>query len=194
MPLMAYGQTSWSAHWPVFRIVLSVRIVVVFLRSFDESDSWLGLNEWDDTALQTQDSQLEPWRCEAEHATSRSWRLRTILNLHEWAGKKHFVSLKLLGQSGARARDPRLSKQAALTTVLYSMRVKCCKYAAPLLLISRYWPHLLNIWLNSSSSRLKIQSLQSPISLWWYTGFNMFNRCNMLTWLFNFNITDLTLQ
>ena len=35
----------------------------------------------------------------------------TVLNLHEWAGKKHFVSLKLECQSGARTRDIRLSKQ-----------------------------------------------------------------------------------
>ena len=40
----------------------------------------------------------------------------TILNFYEWAGKKHFVSLKLEGQSGVRARDLRLPKQAALTT------------------------------------------------------------------------------
>ena len=52
-------------------------------------------DEWDDTALQTQDSKFEPCRSEAEHATSRSWRLPTILYLNEWAGKKHFVSLKL---------------------------------------------------------------------------------------------------
>ena len=36
-------------------------------------------DEWDDTVLQTQDSKFEPWRSEAEHATSRSRRLPTIL-------------------------------------------------------------------------------------------------------------------
>ena len=35
---------------------------------------------WDDTALQTQDSKFKPWRSEAEHATSRSRRLPTILS------------------------------------------------------------------------------------------------------------------
>ena len=35
-------------------------------------------DEWDDSALQTQDSNFKPWRSEAEHATSRSWRLQTI--------------------------------------------------------------------------------------------------------------------
>ena len=38
------------------------------------------------------------------------------INIFEWAGKKHFVSLKLGGQSGAQTRDLQLSKQAALMT------------------------------------------------------------------------------
>ena len=41
--------------------------------------SWGWWDDWDDTALQTQDSKYEPWRSEAEHATSRSRRLPTIL-------------------------------------------------------------------------------------------------------------------
>ena len=41
----------------------------------------------DDTVLQTQDSKFEPSRSVAEHATSWSRRLPTILNLYEWAGK-----------------------------------------------------------------------------------------------------------
>ena len=46
-----------------------------------------------------------PWRSGAEHATSRSRRLPTALNLYERAGKKHFVSLKFVSQSGARTCD-----------------------------------------------------------------------------------------
>ena len=53
---------------------------------------------------------------ETDHATSRSRRFPTILNLYDRAEKKHFVSLKLEGQSRVRARDLRLFKQAALTT------------------------------------------------------------------------------
>ena len=41
--------------------------------------SWGWWDDWDDTVLQTQDSKFEPWRSEAEHATSRSRRLLTIL-------------------------------------------------------------------------------------------------------------------
>ena len=39
-------------------------------------------------------SKFEPWRSETEHATSQSRGLPIILNLCEWAGKKHFVWLK----------------------------------------------------------------------------------------------------
>ena len=39
--------------------------------------SWGWWDDWDDTVLQTQDSKFEPWRSEAEHATSRSRRLPT---------------------------------------------------------------------------------------------------------------------
>ena len=41
---------------------------------------------------------------EAEHATSLSRRLSILLNLYQWAGKKHFVSLKFKCQSGGRTR------------------------------------------------------------------------------------------
>ena len=41
--------------------------------------------EKDDTSLsgETHDSKLEPWRSEAEHATSRSRRIPTILNNYD---------------------------------------------------------------------------------------------------------------
>ena len=41
--------------------------------------SWGWWDYWDNTVLQTQDSKFEPWRSEAEHATSRSRRLPTML-------------------------------------------------------------------------------------------------------------------
>ena len=53
--------------------------------------SWGWWDECDDTALQSH---------EAEHAASQSRSFPTILNHCEW----HFVSLKLEGQSGVRAR------------------------------------------------------------------------------------------
>ena len=69
--------------------------------------SWGWLDEWDATALQTQNSKFGPWRSEVEHATSWSQRFPTILNLYKWVWKKHFVSLKLECQSGVRTCDLR---------------------------------------------------------------------------------------
>ena len=52
--------------------------------------SWGWWDDWDDTVLQTQDSKFEPWRCEAEHATSRSRRLPTILTFTRGWGRNIF--------------------------------------------------------------------------------------------------------
>ena len=68
------------------------------------------------TALQIFDSKLKPWRSEAEHATSRSQRLPTILNFMSGWGRNIFVFFK----------PPRLGnepqtlagKAAVLTTTL----------------------------------------------------------------------------
>ena len=76
----------------------------------------VGWVRWHCAPWQTQDSKFDPWRSEAENATSRSRRLRLILNLYESAGNNDFVSLKPECQSGERTRDPRLSKRAASTT------------------------------------------------------------------------------
>ena len=55
--------------------------------------SWGWWDEWDDTVLQTQDSKFEPWRSEAEHATSRSQRLPTILSFTRgWGSNILFFS------------------------------------------------------------------------------------------------------
>ena len=56
--------------------------------------SWGWWDEWDDTALQTQDSKFKPWRSEVECATSRSWRLPTILSFRSGWGRNSFVSFK----------------------------------------------------------------------------------------------------
>ena len=49
--------------------------------------SWGWWDEWDDTARQTKDSKCKPWRSEAEHATSRSQRLPTILSFTSGWGR-----------------------------------------------------------------------------------------------------------
>ena len=55
--------------------------------------SWGWWDDWDDTVLQTQDSKFEPWRSEAEHATSRSRRLPTILTFTRGWWRNNFVSV-----------------------------------------------------------------------------------------------------
>ena len=56
--------------------------------------SWGWWDDWDDTVLQTQNSKFEPWRSEAEHATSRSRRLPTILTFTRGWGRNISVSFK----------------------------------------------------------------------------------------------------
>ena len=56
--------------------------------------SWGWWDEWDDTVLQTQDSKFKPWQSEAEHATSQSRRLPTILSFTRGWGRNIFVSFK----------------------------------------------------------------------------------------------------
>ena len=78
--------------------------------------SWGWWDDWDDTVLQTQDSKFEPWRSEAEHATSRSRRLPTILTFTRGWGRNNFVSFK----SPRPGTEPRTLawKAAVLTTTL----------------------------------------------------------------------------
>ena len=78
--------------------------------------SWGWWDDWDDTVLQTQDSKFKPWRSEAEHATSRSRRLPTILTFTRGWGRNIFVSLKPPRQG----TEPRTLawKAAVLTTTL----------------------------------------------------------------------------
>ena len=78
--------------------------------------SWGWWDDWDDTVLQTQDTKFEPWRSEAEHATSRSRRLPTILTFTRGWGRNIFVSFK----PPRPGTEPRTLawKAAVLTTTL----------------------------------------------------------------------------
>ena len=57
--------------------------------------SWGWWDEWDNTALQTQDANFKPWRSEAEHATSLSRRLPTVLSFTSGSRRNMYVSFKL---------------------------------------------------------------------------------------------------
>ena len=78
--------------------------------------SWAWWDDWDDTVLQTQVSKFEPWRSEAEYATSRSRRLPAILTFTRGWGRNIFVSFKPLSPG----TEPRTLawKAAVLTTTL----------------------------------------------------------------------------
>ena len=78
--------------------------------------SWGWWDDWDDTVLQTQDSKFEPWRSEAEHATSRSRRLPAILTFTRGWGRNIFFSFK----PPSPGTEPRTLawKAAVLTTTL----------------------------------------------------------------------------
>ena len=65
-----------------------------YMLNWARRTSWGWWDEWDDTVYQTQDSKFEPWRSEAEHATSRSRRLPTILSFTRGWGRNVFVSFK----------------------------------------------------------------------------------------------------
>ena len=88
--------------------------------------SWGWWDDWDDTVLQTQDSKFEPWRSEAEHATSRSRRLPTILTFTRGWGRNIFVSFKPPGP-GTEPR-PLAWKAAVLTTTLGPPPILLCDY------------------------------------------------------------------
>ena len=66
--------------------------------------SWGWWDDWDDTVLQTQDSKFEPWRSEAEHATSRSRRLPAILTFTRGWGRNIFLFLST-AETGNRTPD-----------------------------------------------------------------------------------------
>ena len=78
--------------------------------------SWGWWDDWDDTVLQTQNSKFEPWRSEAEHATSRSRRLPAILTFTRGWGRNIFVSFKP-PSPGTESRTLAW-KAAVLTTTL----------------------------------------------------------------------------
>ena len=80
---------------------------------------WDDWDDWDDTVLQTQDTKFEPWRSEAEHATSRSRGLPTILTFTRGWGRNIFVSFKP-PRPGTEPRT--LAWKAVITTTLALLR------------------------------------------------------------------------
>ena len=115
--------------------------------------SWGWWDDWDDTVLQTQDSKFEPWRSEAEHATSRSRRLPAILTFTRGWGRNIFCFFENAetgnrtpnsGVKGSGAnhypRAPALSQSTSIQTctactctilwIHISLRYGGCRYIA----------------------------------------------------------------
>ena len=93
--------------------------------------------------------EIEPCWSAAKHVISRSCRLPTILNLYDWAGRKHFVLWNLECQSRRRICDLWLSKQAPgprpLVLLLHTMADQECARGGSVchvLAEKRLWPSL----------------------------------------------------
>ena len=114
--------------------------------------SWGWWDDWDDTVLQTQDSKFEPWRSEAEHATSRSRRLPTILTFTRGWGRNNFVSFK----PPRPGTEPRTLawKAAVLTTTLGPPPCGSRSTRFNIAVLSHIWHQLwiYNIFFNLKSS------------------------------------------
>ena len=76
---------KWIGLWPP---------LCTYRLNWARRTSWGWWDEWDDTVLQTQNSKFALWRSEAEHATSRSRRLPTIMSFTRGWGRNIFVSIK----------------------------------------------------------------------------------------------------
>ena len=112
-PLLCTYRLNWARKWNEsgFRPPLCT-----YRLNWARRTSWGWWDDWDDTVLQTQDSKFEPWRSEAEHATSRSRKLPTILTFTRGWGRNNFVSFK----PPRPGTEPRTLawKAAVLTTTL----------------------------------------------------------------------------
>ena len=82
-------------EWMVFKALWEIKwnksgfmpSLCTYRLNWAEITAWGWWDDWDDTVLQTQDSKFEPWRSEAEHATSRSRRFPTILTFTRGWGR-----------------------------------------------------------------------------------------------------------
>ena len=119
--------------------------------------SWGWWDDWDDTVLLTQDSKFEPWRSEAEHATSRSRRLPTILTFTRGWGRNIFCFFQTaetgnrtpnsgIKGSGANhySRAPTLLWLCIESTGL--IRASQCKTLARSGAVMASWPAFRHSW------------------------------------------------
>ena len=108
----------WSGEWNEsgFRPPLCT-----YRLNWARRTSWGWWDDWDDTALQIQNLKFEPWRSEAEHATSRSRRLPTILTWWSW---ENAVVLILCSRSPARS--PEVKNEVKTRMIISFFLYSCC--------------------------------------------------------------------
>ena len=85
---LSFVSFMWSKKWNESGFMPPL---CTYRLNWARKTSWGWWDVWDDTVLQTQDSKFEPWRSEAEHATSRSRRLPTILTFTRGWGRIHVM-------------------------------------------------------------------------------------------------------
>ena len=128
--------------------------------------SWGWWDDWDDTVLQTQDSKFEPWRSEAEYATSRSQRLPTILTFTRGCGRNNFVSFKP-PRPGTEPRNLAW-KAAVLTTTLGpppSTTIELIKTSRPLSPPHTETRYIIVLWPMCRYHRRKVFGGAATLSL-----------------------------
>ena len=141
--------------------------------------SWGWWDEWDDTVLQTQDSKFEPWRSEAEHATSRSRRLPT----RGW-GRNIFVSFK----QPRPGTEPRALawKAAVLTTTLGPPPNGLWQAAGPP--TSTYY---INTLLIEKALKVCVLSTQFKLARWFCCPVETSYHVSLLLYLLSHSISNL---
>ena len=121
--------------------------------------SWGWWDEWDDTVLQTQDLKFEPWRSEAEDATSRSRRLPIILSFTRGWGSDIFFFFKP-PRPGTESRTLAW-KAAVLTTELtlaqYWVTVSCLAPRWMWASVTDGGPTLTQPWLKACARTVSMQ-------------------------------------
>ena len=103
------------------------------------------IDDWDDTVLQTQDSKFEPWWAEAEHATSRSRRLPTILTFTRGWGRNIFYFFQT-AETGNRTPSSGVKGSGANHYPRAPARLTTYRHPPPVLL-----PHICALSVHSSS-------------------------------------------
>ena len=138
--------------------------------------SWGWWDDWDDTVLQTQDSKFEPWRSKAEHATSRSRRLPTILTFtHGW-GRNIFCFFQTAEtgnrtpSSGVKSSGANHYPRAPALTGLKTNRNNVITNAGTMLYycwasVYDAGPTLIQYWVNVSFSHVISKSQDVGISV-----------------------------